>query len=112
MEQLKEQHRAARKTLLAHQHSFGAAVNALEQKLESFIPQFDEFDRLTDTGNYLSARELVITVQDEGQKFFLNYMIFLQFYPKFNIKFQPLFMNYVMDKKKWKRVLITCSILK
>ena len=70
MEQLKDQHRAARKTLLAHQHSFGEAVRALEQKLESFIPQFEEFDRLTDTGNYLSARELVISVQDEGQKFF------------------------------------------
>ncbi|MEK4084847.1 septation ring formation regulator [Paenisporosarcina quisquiliarum] len=70
MEQLKEQHRAARKTLLAHQYSFGEAVKALEQKLESFIPQFEEFDRLTDTGNYLSARELVITVQDDGQKFF------------------------------------------
>ena len=70
MEQLKDQHRAARKTLLAHQHSFGDAVKALEQKLESFIPHFEEFDRLTDTGNYLSARELVITVQEEGQKFF------------------------------------------
>lgn len=70
MEQLKDQHRAARKTLLAHQHSFGEAVRALEQKLESFIPQFEEFNRLTDTGNYLSARELVISVQDEGQKFF------------------------------------------
>ncbi|WP_277585532.1 septation ring formation regulator EzrA [Psychrobacillus antarcticus] len=70
MEQLKDQHRAARKTLLAHQHSFGEAVRALEQKLESFIPQFEEFNRLTDTGNYLRARELVISVQDEGQKFF------------------------------------------
>ena len=70
MEQLKEQHRLARKTLLAHQHSFGEAVPALESKLESFIPHFEEFDKLTETGNYLSAREIVISVQDEGQKFF------------------------------------------
>ncbi|WP_313891567.1 septation ring formation regulator EzrA [Psychrobacillus sp.] len=70
MEQLKDQHRSARKTLLAHLHSFGDAVPALESKLESFNPQFDEFDQLTETGNYLSARELVISVQDEGQKFF------------------------------------------
>lgn len=70
MEQLKEQHRAARKTLLAHQYSFGDAVPALEEKLESFIPHFEEFDQLTETGNYLSAREIVITLQDEGQKFF------------------------------------------
>ena len=32
MEQLKDQHRAARKTLLAHQHSFGEAVRALRAK--------------------------------------------------------------------------------
>ncbi|MEK4486747.1 septation ring formation regulator EzrA [Psychrobacillus sp. FSL H8-0484] len=70
MEQLKEQHRAARKTLLAHQYSFGEAVPALERKLESFIPHFEEFDNLTETGNYLSAREIVMAVQDEGQKFF------------------------------------------
>lgn len=70
MEQLKEQHRAARKTLLAHQYSFGDAVPVLEAKLESFNPHFEEFDKLTDSGNYLSAREIVISVQNEGQKFF------------------------------------------
>ena len=70
MEQLKEQHRGARKTLLAHQYSFGDAVPVLETKLESFIPLFEEFDQLTETGNYLSAREIVISLQDEGQKFF------------------------------------------
>ena len=70
MEQLKEQHRAARKTVLAHQHSFGDAVPALETKLEWFIPHFEEFDKLTETGNYLSAREIVISVQNDGQKFF------------------------------------------
>ncbi|SER91234.1 septation ring formation regulator EzrA [Psychrobacillus sp. OK032] len=70
MEQLKEQHRAARKTLLAHQYSFGDAVPALETELESFIPDFEEFDKLTDTGNYLSAREIVITLQEKGKEFF------------------------------------------
>ncbi|TQR09671.1 septation ring formation regulator EzrA [Psychrobacillus soli] len=70
MEQLKEQHRAARKTLLAHQYSFGEAVPALEAELESFIPDFEEFDKLTETGNYLSAREIVIALQDKGNKFF------------------------------------------
>ncbi|MFJ8063370.1 septation ring formation regulator EzrA [Psychrobacillus sp. NPDC096426] len=70
MEQLKEQHRAARKTLLAHQYSFGETVPALEAGLESFIPDFEEFDKLTETGNYLSAREIVITLQDKGKKFF------------------------------------------
>lgn len=70
MEQLKEQHRAARKTLLAHQYSFGDALPALEKELESFIPDFEEFDKLTETGNYLSAREIVITLQEKGKEFF------------------------------------------
>ena len=70
MEQFKEQHRAARKTVLAHQYSFGEAVPALEEKLESFNPHFEEFDQLTETGNYLNAREIVISLQNEGQTFF------------------------------------------
>ncbi len=31
MEQLKEYYRSARKTVLAHQHSFGPALNSLEK---------------------------------------------------------------------------------
>ena len=56
--------------MLAHQYSFGETVPALEAELESFIPDFEEFDKLTETGNYLSAREIVITLQDKGKKFF------------------------------------------
>jgi septation ring formation regulator len=67
MDQLKEQYRAARKTLLAHQHSFGAAAVPLEKKLEQFGPQFDEYDRLTESGNYLLAREIVIGLDEEAQ---------------------------------------------
>jgi len=70
MEQFIEQHRAARKTVLAHQYSFGEALSALEEKLESFNPHFEEFDQLTKTGNYLKAREIVISLQNEGQSFF------------------------------------------
>lgn len=36
IEQLKEYYRSARKTLLAHQHSFGVALPALEKKLGGF----------------------------------------------------------------------------
>ena len=70
MDQLKEQYRAARKTLLAHQHSFGAAAVPLEKKLEQFGPQFEEYDQLTDTGNYLQAREIVIGMNEEAQYVF------------------------------------------
>lgn len=70
MDSLKEQYRAARKTLLAHQHSFGAAAVPLEKKLEQFGPQFEEYDRLTENGNYLQAREIVIGLDQEAQHVF------------------------------------------
>ncbi|MFJ7663774.1 septation ring formation regulator EzrA [Lysinibacillus sp. NPDC097162] len=70
IEQLKEYYRSARKTLLAHQHSFGVALPALEQKLEVFIQKFEEFDVLTSEGNYLQAREIVISLNQESQQTF------------------------------------------
>lgn len=68
METLKEYYRASRKTLLAHQHSFGPALTALEKRLEQFVPKFDEFDKLTLEGNYLQAREVVIALNNESKE--------------------------------------------
>lgn len=73
IEQLKEYYRSARKTLLAHQHSFGVALPALEQRLEVFVQKFEEFDVLTKDGNYLQAREIVINLNNESQETF-NYI--------------------------------------
>ena len=70
MEILKDQHRSARKKVLAHQHSFGTAVNPLEAELESFNPKFAEYDELTENGNYLQAREIVITLTENGEQVF------------------------------------------
>ena len=70
IEQLKEYYRSARKTLLAHQHSFGVALPALEKNLETFVQKFDEFDVLTNEGNYLQAREIVISLNQESQQIF------------------------------------------
>ncbi|WP_431027530.1 septation ring formation regulator EzrA [Lysinibacillus sp. LZ02] len=70
MEQLKEYHRSARKTVLAHQHSFGSALEKLEKRLEQFSPKFDEFDILTAEGNYLQAREIVLLLNTEAQEIF------------------------------------------
>ncbi|OXS73729.1 septation ring formation regulator EzrA [Lysinibacillus sp. KCTC 33748] len=70
IEQLKEYYRSARKTLLAHQHSFGVALPALEKKLETFVQKFEEFDMLTSEGNYLQAREIVIGLNQESQQTF------------------------------------------
>ncbi|MCH4826983.1 MAG: septation ring formation regulator EzrA [Planococcus sp. (in: firmicutes)] len=68
---LQEKYRRARKNLLAHQQSYGAAGEPLEKKLESFIPLFDEYEKLTGEGNYLKAREIVIGLSAEGEEAFL-----------------------------------------
>lgn len=68
MENLREQYRLARKTILAHQHSFGMTVSPLEKELESFNPKFDEYDELTENGNYLLAREIVISLSAKGEQ--------------------------------------------
>ena len=70
MELLKEQHRSARKKVLAHQHSYGMAVKPLEDELESFNPKFVEYDELTINGNYLQAREIVIMQSEKGEYVF------------------------------------------
>lgn len=70
IEQLKEYYRSARKTILAHQHSFGPALEQLEKKIESFTPKFAEFDELTKDGNYLQAREIVLQLNSEAQTIF------------------------------------------
>lgn len=70
MEKLKEQHRSARKTILAHQHSFGMTADALEKELETFNPKFAEYDELTANGNYLQARELVLLLTEKGEHVF------------------------------------------
>ncbi|MEK4627626.1 MAG: septation ring formation regulator EzrA [Solibacillus sp.] len=70
MEQLKEYYRSARKTILAHQHSFGPALGQLEKRLEQFTPKFEEFDELTKDGNYLQAREIVLQLNSEAQTIF------------------------------------------
>ena len=70
METLQEQHRAARKKILAHQPSFGATVEPLEKELELFNPKFEEYYELTENGNYLQAREIVISLTEKGVSLF------------------------------------------
>lgn len=66
METLQEQHRAARKKILAHQPAFGSTVSPLEKELEEFNPKFAEYATLTESGNYLQAREIVIELTEKG----------------------------------------------
>lgn len=70
MEELQEQRHAARKKILAHQPAFGATVNPLEKELEAFIPKLEEYESLTENGNYLQAREIVIELTEKGEWLF------------------------------------------
>lgn len=60
---LKEQYRESKKNLLTHRHSFGKAEASLEATLEQIQTKFVEFDEKTENGNYLEARETVLTIQ-------------------------------------------------
>ncbi len=74
MEQLKEYYRSARKTLLAHQYSFGQALSSLEKLLEEIPVKFEQYELLTQEGNYLQAREIVLTLNSDAEQFdyFIN----------------------------------------
>jgi septation ring formation regulator len=60
---LKEQYRENKKNLLSHRHSFGSAEASLEALLDNIQAKFIEFDEKTENGNYLEAREIVLSIQ-------------------------------------------------
>ncbi|MCA1032359.1 septation ring formation regulator EzrA [Bacillus timonensis] len=62
-EELKQLYRDLKKTLLAQRHSFGKAESKLEKMLDEVNKQFKEFEDLTELGNYLSAREMILTIK-------------------------------------------------
>ncbi|WP_077214255.1 septation ring formation regulator EzrA [Bacillus dakarensis] len=63
IEELKESYRIMKKTLLAHRHNYGAAEAGLELKLNEMNTHFQEFEELTNHGDYLKARENVLFIQ-------------------------------------------------
>ena len=112
IEKLKEQHRAARKTVLAHQHSFGMTASPLEKELESFNPKFKEYDELTANGNYLQAREIVISLAAKGERLFMlihEIPSLLDRIAKQNSRITSGIEEW--ERKKWKNNPTICSIL-
>lgn len=63
IEELKDMYRESKKSLLAHRHTFGKAETFLEKQLEEALAKFDEFDEKTEKGNYLEARETLLTIK-------------------------------------------------
>ena len=73
IEQLKDYYRSARKTLLAHPYSFGHALASLETILEEIPERFNKYEMLTQEGNYLQAREIVLSLNADAEA--LDYFI-------------------------------------
>ena len=63
IEEEKEKYRIAKKTLLAHRHSFGKAAAPLEKQLDEVAESFALYEETTGGGNYLQAREIVLKLQ-------------------------------------------------
>nr|WP_106780425.1 septation ring formation regulator EzrA [Lysinibacillus timonensis] len=99
MEQLKDYYRSARKTLLAHQHSFGQALPELEKILEEIPHRFDSFTQLTEEGNYLQAREVVLSLNSDAQM--LDYL--LNEIPSVITEIQTKIPNAIHDLKNGQR---------
>lgn len=64
-EDMHTRQREAKKRLLAHRHTFGKAASVLEVQLEVLAGRFEKFADLTEEGNYLEARELLMEIQAE-----------------------------------------------
>lgn len=55
----------ARKNFSVHRGSFGKSALIIEERLEKLYKQFPEFDKATEEGNYLEARELLDSIKQE-----------------------------------------------
>ena len=63
IEELRNMYRERRKTLLAHNHTFGGTSKGLEGQLDEIIAKFQEFEEKTVNGDYLEAREVVLMIK-------------------------------------------------
>lgn len=63
IEELKEIYRESKKKLLAHRHSFGKSEEFLEKRLNEVTGMFTQYNEKTEEGNYLDAREVVLSIK-------------------------------------------------
>lgn len=68
IDNLKDSYRECKKTLLAHRHSFGNMEAYLEERLEETSKKFSQFEENTTNGNYLVAREIVLSINEQMEK--------------------------------------------
>lgn len=63
IEKLKDLYRESKRILLAHRHNYGNSEKHLETQLNEVAQKFHDFDEKTEQGNYLEAREVVLSIQ-------------------------------------------------
>lgn len=65
IQSLQEDYRNSKKQLLAYRHTYGQTAKYIENILDKLSEQMDQFDDLTEQGNYLDAREIVLSLAQE-----------------------------------------------
>ena len=65
METIQADFKEAKKELFAQRHTYCKAAEAIERKIEALDPKLMQYNEMTLEGNYLAARELVLTITDE-----------------------------------------------
>ncbi|MFS0615495.1 septation ring formation regulator EzrA [Lederbergia ruris] len=63
-----KQYQENKKYLLAHRHLFGIAGEKLDKLLKSVEAKIKHYEELTDQGNYLQAREVVLVLTSEMEE--------------------------------------------
>lgn len=95
IEELKELYRESKKTLLAHRHSFGKAEKSLETRLDEVSGKFQIFDEKTENGNYLEAREVVLTIKSKLETIKMN----MDLIPQYLIECQSILPGQISEVK-------------
>ncbi|MBS4216827.1 septation ring formation regulator EzrA [Bacillus sp. FJAT-49711] len=72
IEGLLEQFRHSKKNVLAHRHIYGVAADKLEQLLNEMGEKIANYEELTNHGNYLDARKVVITLASELEQLIIK----------------------------------------
>ena len=65
IEEIKESYRTIKKDLLVHRHTFAKAADPLENTLDEIVVVLKQYEEATENGNYLNARELVLSIKNQ-----------------------------------------------